>query len=241
LGAVAKAGDTMTGTLNLPSNGLVVGTTQLVASGGNVGVGTDSPTAPIQANTATSNGIKVLFTGPLGSFSGGTFNLFTTGVPTATGQRLGRITFGFENESYISEPSIISAFSDGVFTQAISHPSRIQFETAPENSVTRRVRMVIKNSGNIGINSTDPTAQLQINTFSSSKVSQIIQLAASQTADALQVQNSAGTVLMDVDAVGVVQAAGYKSSDGSAGWTGTFTGGGGETVTVKNGLITNVV
>lgn len=33
---VAKAGDTMTGTLNLPSNGLVVGTTELVVSGGNV-------------------------------------------------------------------------------------------------------------------------------------------------------------------------------------------------------------
>jgi hypothetical protein len=41
--AVAKAGDTMTGTLNLPSNGLVVGTTQLVASSGNVGIGTSAP------------------------------------------------------------------------------------------------------------------------------------------------------------------------------------------------------
>ena len=40
---VAKAGDTMTGTLNLPSNGLVVGTNQLVASGGYVGIGTASP------------------------------------------------------------------------------------------------------------------------------------------------------------------------------------------------------
>ncbi|MDG0816174.1 tail fiber domain-containing protein [Bdellovibrio svalbardensis] len=40
---VNKAGDTMTGTLNLASNGLVVGTTQLVVSGGNVGVGTASP------------------------------------------------------------------------------------------------------------------------------------------------------------------------------------------------------
>lgn len=42
---VAKAGDTMTGTLTLPTNGLVVGSTQLVASGGNVGIGTASPAA----------------------------------------------------------------------------------------------------------------------------------------------------------------------------------------------------
>ena len=40
---VAKAGDTMTGTLNLPANGLVAGTNQLVISGGNVGVGTAIP------------------------------------------------------------------------------------------------------------------------------------------------------------------------------------------------------
>ncbi len=36
---VKKTGDTMTGALNLPSNGLAVGTNQLVVSGGNVGVG----------------------------------------------------------------------------------------------------------------------------------------------------------------------------------------------------------
>jgi hypothetical protein len=40
---VNKAGDTMTGTLALPSNGLVVGTNQLVVSSGNVGIGTATP------------------------------------------------------------------------------------------------------------------------------------------------------------------------------------------------------
>lgn len=44
---VSKAGDTMTGTLNLASNGLVAGTTQLVLSSGNVGVGTASPAVPL--------------------------------------------------------------------------------------------------------------------------------------------------------------------------------------------------
>jgi len=40
---VNVTGDTMTGTLNLPSNGLVVGTNQLVASGGSIGIGESSP------------------------------------------------------------------------------------------------------------------------------------------------------------------------------------------------------
>jgi len=38
-----KAGDTMTGVLNLASNGLVVGTNQFVISGNNVGIGTTTP------------------------------------------------------------------------------------------------------------------------------------------------------------------------------------------------------
>jgi hypothetical protein len=41
--AVLKSGDTMTGTLNLPSNGLVVGTNQLVVSGGTVAINQASP------------------------------------------------------------------------------------------------------------------------------------------------------------------------------------------------------
>jgi hypothetical protein len=49
-GRVAKAGDTMTGTLNLPSNGLVVGSTQMVLSGGNVGIGTSSPQDRLHVN-----------------------------------------------------------------------------------------------------------------------------------------------------------------------------------------------
>lgn len=40
---VNEAGDTMTGTLNLATDGLVAGTDQLVISGGNVGIGTASP------------------------------------------------------------------------------------------------------------------------------------------------------------------------------------------------------
>jgi len=45
--AVKKSGDTMTGILNLPSNGIVVGTNQLVVSGGNVGIGTIAPKAKL--------------------------------------------------------------------------------------------------------------------------------------------------------------------------------------------------
>ncbi len=40
----------MTGRLVLPSNGLVAGTTQLVLTNGNVGIGTDNPTNELAVN-----------------------------------------------------------------------------------------------------------------------------------------------------------------------------------------------
>ena len=58
---VLKTGDTMTGTLNLPTNGLVVGTNQLAVSGNYVGIGTAAPTQKLTvAGTieSTSGGVK---------------------------------------------------------------------------------------------------------------------------------------------------------------------------------------
>lgn len=47
-GVVAKSGDTMTGTLNLPANGLTVGTNQLAVTGGKVGIGTATPNEQLE-------------------------------------------------------------------------------------------------------------------------------------------------------------------------------------------------
>lgn len=46
--------NTLTGPLNLPTNGLAVGASQLVTSAGNVGIGTSSPTALLHLSTPTT-------------------------------------------------------------------------------------------------------------------------------------------------------------------------------------------
>ncbi len=57
----AKANDTMVGTLNLPANGLVAGTNQLVLSGGSVGIGTATPGEKLEvAGNVKASGIVFL-------------------------------------------------------------------------------------------------------------------------------------------------------------------------------------
>jgi hypothetical protein len=58
---VAKSGDTMTGTLNLPANGLVAGAGQFVLSGDKVGIGTATPSATLHvAVPGSANPIEAL-------------------------------------------------------------------------------------------------------------------------------------------------------------------------------------
>lgn len=74
---VAKAGDTMTGTLNLPSNGLAVGTNQLVVSGGNVGVATNSPQHPLHLSKSLNGEHLVAMVENTGPFSAAALRLKT--------------------------------------------------------------------------------------------------------------------------------------------------------------------
>lgn len=91
---VLKTGDTMSGTLVLPSNGLTAGTDQLVISGGNVGVGDATPdykldvAGTFNADGAVTLGSTLAVTGAtslngdvnLGNASGDTITV--TGTPT---------------------------------------------------------------------------------------------------------------------------------------------------------------
>ena len=60
---VTKSGDTMTGTLTLPSNGLVAGGSQLVLANGNVGIGTTSPASRLDVGGDLTLTDKIIHSG----------------------------------------------------------------------------------------------------------------------------------------------------------------------------------
>ena len=131
---VAKSGDTMTGTLNLPSNGLVAGGNQLVLSGGNVGIGTATPEAV--------SGYTSLHIDNSGAGFGGGFLELTH---SATGAK-GRVVMddnGFLLHALNSEPVKIKSgnFNGG------SDPGHIYIAV----------------NGNVGLSTNNPAATLEVN------------------------------------------------------------------------------
>ena len=58
-GVVKTAGDTMTGALNLPTNGFAVGANQLVVSGGNIGIGTSNPQGSLEITSSSNSHVTI--------------------------------------------------------------------------------------------------------------------------------------------------------------------------------------
>ncbi len=103
-------GDTMTGTLNLPTNGLVVGTDQLVVSGGYVGIGTTTPTGIFEV--ATSTGATVFKVDQSGDITVGTWKATAIGTQYGgTGQNWSSVAIG--SIPYFSDPGVMSTLAPG--------------------------------------------------------------------------------------------------------------------------------
>jgi hypothetical protein len=132
---VFRSGDTMTGTLNLPANGLSVGTAQLSAVGGNIGIGTSTPSAPLEVrySGATLNGIRVQ-----GESAGSipALRLFDT-----AGAEGGRVAY---------------SNASGSMMVGTSNTGPLTFQT----NFTEHMRL--NGAGNLGLGTTSPATQLDM-------------------------------------------------------------------------------
>ncbi|MBY0316766.1 MAG: hypothetical protein K2Q26_14690 [Bdellovibrionales bacterium] len=175
---VAKAGDTMTGTLNLPNDGLVVGTSQLVTASGKVGIGTSNPSVNLEvASTNSSTSIQSINLNTAGaavypSLSVQNFSGATTGHPVMilqnsrgsstsasslqSGDMLGSILFIGQTDAGTSvQAARIQAFAEDTFTSS-TNPSVLSFATSGATG-TYTERMRISSIGSVGIGTSNPT------------------------------------------------------------------------------------
>jgi trimeric autotransporter adhesin len=134
---VNRAGDAMTGPLILPNDGLTVGSSQFVVSGGNVGIGTTSPSMNFQVGTdfgVTPTSIAMNVDGKPLSFHAGS-------IPTI---EVGRIIY--PNASGVFK--VVGTYSH----MAVGTEGSGDLFLLAGN--TERVR--IQGSGNVGIGTTAP-------------------------------------------------------------------------------------
>lgn len=131
---VAKTGDTMTGPLNVPTDGLIAGGNEFVLAGGNVGIGTATPEV---IPGYTSLHIDHSATGFGGSF------LELTHSATGVKGRLVMDDNGFLLESVNGEP--------------------VKFKSGNFSNATDPGHIYITSSGNVGLGTGTPAATLEVN------------------------------------------------------------------------------
>jgi len=150
---VNVSGDTMAGTLNLPTNGLVAGTTQLVLTGGNVGIGTATPTSILSFGGDTDRTFGMERRAPADG-AGSDLFIRAGGASVGGTNRFGGTLF------------LSAGTSTG--TGSVFNGSQIQFQTATwgasgtaDNPPT--TKMTIRSDGNVGIGTLAPSFFLSLN------------------------------------------------------------------------------
>lgn len=129
---------------------------------GKLGLGTANPLFGMHI-TGTPGCVILESTGPYSGGSGGFFEAFNRGVPSAANQRLGGLALGAMPDSLSLSPSIvIDGFSDTAWTNNVSHPSYLRVMTTPSGSIQPLERMRINANGNIGIATASPTEKLEV-------------------------------------------------------------------------------
>lgn len=205
-------------TMTPPTNGLIIQ--------GSTGIGTTTPGATLDVVNTTGTNVAQFTNLGFGGSGGGAGLLGHTGfVPTATGDRLGFLLFGFTNgvAGSIGTNAVgIDGYADQAWTLGTNQGSYLDFETTADNSTTRTERMRIAANGNVGIGTTSP--------------SQILSVAGNELLSGTLTLSALGGTQCLHEIGGVVSGTGSDCGSGGGG-TNFFTSDGVSTTYLNNNLI----
>ena len=143
---VTNNNDGTASTVPVYTGSATLGNSPISVSGGNVGIGTSSPAAPLEVHSLTGNPGEI------------TLNLSAPGGTSGRSsliQANGRAIVGYEGYSFDG-----STFVARVYISDAAASKDIAFSTGATND---NIRMIIKSGGNIGIGTTNPGAALELN------------------------------------------------------------------------------
>ena len=158
------------GAFNGSINFMLGGTSKfMVANNGNIGIGTTTPSALLEVSNALSGGPANMwmtsYTNAVNPYYMARRARGTPAAPTAVLNGDGLA--GFYGEGY-GTTAFGSGFAGGMTVQAAqnwtdtAHGTQINFSTTANGSTASGTRMVISNSGNVGIGTASPVSNLEV-------------------------------------------------------------------------------
>jgi len=134
---------------------------------GKVGIGTADPILGVHIKNSTG-GIILEANKPFATTSGGLFEAYNSGTPSAANQRLGGITMGaLTNGTELRPSSQIDALTAAAWSNDTSQSSYMRFMTTAIGTKQPSERMRIGADGNVGINNSNPSNTLSVTGSSS--------------------------------------------------------------------------
>jgi hypothetical protein len=192
--------------------------------GANVGIGTNSPDELLHLNATSISGREVLFKGTVSDAGNDQFGISNG---TALNNNFGPSFYGYKDSDYGNGYIYSMNFRGMIPTSQDLTNSNVfgivNFETFTTTNPTD------PNNGTLSA-----VSNRQLFTFRNAGTT-LLQIDADG-----DVGIGTTTPSEKLDVNGAIKATDYKSSDGSVGADGSFTTVDGKTVTVKNGLITNI-
>lgn len=218
----------------------------LQPAGGNVGIGTGSPAQKVSVygsqngtvreviyGAYTSDGIYLGGLGNAGLSPNNSAALLDPNGNNVLVWQAGRLLLQTPIERSAAAVQIYPTVSVDpgfvVLSQNVNHRPMVVrgatgqnlnlFELQASNTSTYSA---FNNTGQLGVGVSAPVAQLDVRPSSSSTIGQVLRLASGQTANALEVQNSTGTLLSGVAASGAFYSAGVTQANLGTPANGTF-------------------